>query len=193
MSGHNPYNQPWNTHPPNTNDTSHLLTTAQQYGAPNPPYQPGLPRSTDTRTSTNHGQIHPPQFSSTAPTHPEASHPTGNLNATSHNPIRAHQPPVVSPTLSRPEDLTHSVLEHRTPASEHQQWILGGDNGGQPSIYNTITPQGRRPTNGPPDASPKKCRIPDCTYNAYYDVSEQEQTEYCGQGHELWVYFDSYG
>ena len=35
------------------------------------------------------------------------------------------------------------------------------------------------------DASPQRCRIPDCTYNAYYDVSEQEQTEYCGQGHQL--------
>lgn len=40
-------------------------------------------------------------------------------------------------------------------------------------------------SNNPPDAGPKKCRIPDCTYNAYYDFSEQEQTEYCGQGHQL--------
>jgi hypothetical protein len=40
-------------------------------------------------------------------------------------------------------------------------------------------------TNSLPDAGPKRCRIPDCTYNAYYDFSEQEQTEYCGQGHQL--------
>ena len=35
------------------------------------------------------------------------------------------------------------------------------------------------------DAGPKRCRIPDCMYNAYYDVSEQEQMEYCGYGHQL--------
>jgi hypothetical protein len=48
------------------------------------------------------------------------------------------------------------------------------------------------PTNGPPDARFQKCRIPECPYNAFFDVSAQEQTEYCGQRHELWVYFDFY-
>ncbi|KAH9986061.1 hypothetical protein BJV77DRAFT_1030288 [Russula vinacea] len=120
MSGHNPYSnqQTWNPHHPTQMTyllvTSHLLTT-QQYGA-NPPYQPAPPRSMDTRSSTTHGQIHPPQFSLTSPTHTEASHPTGNLNATSHNPIRGHQPPVVSSSLNvprPPENLTHSGLLDR--------------------------------------------------------------------------------
>ncbi|KAI0260461.1 hypothetical protein BC834DRAFT_900807 [Gloeopeniophorella convolvens] len=31
----------------------------------------------------------------------------------------------------------------------------------------------------------QSCAIPDCPYKAYYNVSEQEQMEYCGQGHEL--------
>ena len=72
-------------------------------------------------------------------------------------------------------------------ASDHQ-WVPPGDGRNaanfpppsQPPIHNNI----------PHDASTKKCRIPDCTYNAYYDVFEQEQTEYCGKGHELWVWFD---
>lgn len=106
------------------------------------------------------------------------------------------------------------VLEHSL-ASNHQQWALpasGAGGGhfpnlpGQPPIYNNVAPSGRRrksctrfflhrdgvlidtidvATNSPPDATRKKCLIPDCTYNAYYDVSEQEQSEYCGHGHQL--------
>ena len=29
------------------------------------------------------------------------------------------------------------------------------------------------------------CRIPGCRNKAYYNYAEQEQTEYCGHGHEL--------
>lgn len=190
MSGHNGHNQfnqgSWNPHPSATNDmpaASHPLM-AQQYGAPPPLYSP---RSTDTMTSTPHGQIHPSQLSLSHPKVPLSSHPTGTA---SHNQTRGHQLPAVSPTLNVPHP--NSGLEHHSPGSEHQQWGFPGDGGsgihhpvspGQPPIYNDMgLPQGRRPTN---DARPKKCRIPDCTYNAYYDVSEEEQTEYCGQGHEL--------
>lgn len=45
-----------------------------------------------------------------------------------------------------------------------------------------------------PDVSPHtvpNCRIPNCQYKAYYNYAEQEQTEYCGQGHELCVYIDT--
>jgi len=171
------YNQTWaNSHSSATNDrpAPPRPPTTQQNGAFPPQHQP---RSADTVNSA----IHRP------------SHPT--RNATSHDHIRSHQPPVVSPTVSRPtEDLTHSRQDQHPPASDHQQWALAGDgrsgghfppSSGQPPIYNNMASSGRRPTNGPPDASHKKCRIPDCAYNAYYDFSEQEQTEYCGQGHEL--------
>jgi len=180
MSGSNQFNQSWG--PPVTDipTTSHPLT-APQYGAPPPPYQP---RNADTMNSTTHGQIHPAQLS---PLHSKPSHPTGN--PISHN---RHQPSVISPTL--PQDPT-SGLDHHTPASEHQQWNpQAAGSGGtarnpqisspQAPIYNSIS-QGRRMTNGLHDTSPKRCRIPDCSLYAYYDVSEQEQTEYCGQGHEL--------
>jgi hypothetical protein len=93
------------------------------------------------------------------------------VNATSHEHIRGHQPPVVSPTLSRPtEDLTRRGLEREfvssfssdisdlcsaelSPASDHQQWALPGDGGsgghfplspGQPPIYDDVTSPGRR-------------------------------------------------
>jgi len=192
MSGVNQFNQTWgNPHLPATNDipaTSHPLTS-QQPGAPTH-YQP---RNVDNMTSIPHGQIHPPQLSPTSLSHLKASHLSGNAN---HDHIRGHQPSVVSPTLHHPtEDPTRSRIEYHTPTSDHQQWVLDGGStrghlppsSGQPPTYHTISAHahGRRPTNDPPDASPKKCRIPDCTYNAYYDVSEQELTEYCGQGHEL--------
>jgi hypothetical protein len=114
-------------------------------------------------------EIHPPpQFSPTSPTHPKASHPHPTGNATSHDHIRGHQPPV-SPTVSRPtEDRTHSGLERRElvssfssdisdlcsaerpPPSDHQQWpgVLAGNGGSgghfppsssQPPIYNNVT------------------------------------------------------
>lgn len=183
------YNQNWATsHPSATNGgpaPSHPPTT-QQNGASTPQYQP---RSADTVNSAINRQIHPPpQFSPTSPTQPKASHhSTGN--ATSHDRVRH---PVVSPTAPRPTGLTPG-LEPHSAVSGHQQWVLPGDSigghfsssSGQQPIYNNMASTGRRPTNSPPDASPIKCRIPDCTYNAYYDDAEKEQTEYCGQGHEL--------
>jgi len=176
MSAPNQFNQTWGSPTTDIPTISHPLTTPQ-YGAPAPHYQP---RNVDTMTSATHGHIHPAQLS---PIHSKASHPTGN--SISHS---RHQPPVVSPTL--PQDPT-SGLEHHPSASEHQPWISDGGNGRHPQIspvqtpiYNSIS-QGRRVSNSLHDASPQKCRIPDCTLFAYYDVSEQEQTEYCGQGHEL--------
>ncbi|KAI0268476.1 hypothetical protein BGY98DRAFT_1190614 [Russula aff. rugulosa BPL654] len=191
MSGINQYSQTssWpNARSSATNEIqtpSHPLTT-QQHGAFPPQHQP---RGADTVNPTTHGQIQPStQFSPTSPTHPKASHPHPTRNATSHdpNPIRGHQPPVVSSTVPRPI----GDLERRSLASDQQQWALAGDGrsgrhfpppSGGPPIYNNISSNGGRQT----DAGPKRCRIPDCTYNAYYDVSEQEQTEYCGQGHQL--------
>ncbi|KAN0113625.1 hypothetical protein V8E52_007551 [Russula decolorans] len=182
-----------------TNDIpapSHPLPS-QQHGAFTPQQQP---RGADTVNSATHGQIHPlSQFPPTPLTHPKPSHTHPAASATSHD--HHVRPPVVSPTVPRPtESLPHSGLEQRSPASDHPPWVPVGDvqvgsaghfppsSSGQPHIYNNMPSSGRRPTNNPPDAgaaSPKKCRIPDCTYNAYYDFSEQVQTEYCGQGHEL--------
>jgi hypothetical protein len=106
-------------------------------------------------------------------------------------------------------DISDLCSAGRSLASDHQQWALAGDGrsgrhfpppSGGPPIYNNNSLNGRRksctrfctlqtgltdPNPIATDAGSKRCRIPDCTYNAYYDVSEQEQTEYCGQGHQL--------
>jgi len=132
-------------------------------------------------------------------------HPHTTGNTTSYGPIRGHQSQVVSPTVQCPTEVqAHSGLGQQSHAPDYQNFVtITGDDGsgpsgghfplssGQPpfSFYDNMTSSGRRSlaTNSPPqaDAGPKKCRIPDCTYNAHYDISEQEQTEYCGQGHEL--------
>src|SRR5712672_550978 len=44
------------------------------------------------------------------------------------------------------------------------------------------------PPNGGHDNSGKNCIIPGCPYPAYHNYADQEQTEYCGQGHELCVF-----
>jgi hypothetical protein len=63
--------------------------------------------------------------------------------------------------------------------------IYGSDGNLASHSYNPPPP----PPNDAPDFSPRAttqyCRIPGCGNKAYYDFAEQEQTEYCGQGHEL--------
>jgi hypothetical protein len=67
----------------------------------------------------------------------------------------------------------------------------------------TASSQDYRPPDGPPpsrtqddtlmsvDPNPgsqrQRCLIPNCPYSAFFNVAEEEQTEYCGQGHELCV------
>ena len=163
---------------------SHPLN-AQQHGAFTPQHQP---RGADTVNPTTHGrksltssklffliaayrtiEIQPStQFSPTSPTHPKASHPHPTRNATSHdpNPIRGHQPPVVSSTVPRPVgdlerefvspffgDISDLCSAGRSLASDHQQWALAGDGrsgrhfpppSGGPPIYNNNTSSGGR-------------------------------------------------
>jgi hypothetical protein len=159
-----------------------------------------------TGSATSHDYIRPPVVSPTVP------RPTEDLTRS------GLESGSVSSFSSDISDLCSP--EHSPPSDHQQwPGVLAGDGGSgghfppssfQPPIHNNIASSVRRrksctqlctlqtgltdihplATNNPPDASPNKCRIPDCTYNAYYDFSEQEQTEYCGQGHELWVWFD---
>jgi len=185
MDGQDPFNPPW-INPPN--DTPRSLNgshsdTIQHHGrgalpaaSTSPPYPP-------TTTSVPQGQFH------------SHAHSLGHHGS--------HQTPVDSPSLNP----LHSVgmsrpgSDRRPSPSDHQRWVSGenGGSGGRPSHapqndFNLDLKPHRPPHHDPIpstvplDSSPQSnqyCRIPGCRNRAYYNFAEQEQTEYCGHGHEL--------
>jgi len=72
-----------------------------------------------------------------------------------------------------------------------QGWSEGyNNNGSRPSQYssqrhNPPPPNGAHDDDTGPGISQKNCKIPGCPYPAYFNHADQEQTEYCGQAHEL--------
>lgn len=110
-----------------------------------------------------------------------------------------HPPPVGSASLNISQK-SFSGLDHRSSLSEHQPWPgehgrseghplhapqvpLRANDSGHPYISTAIPP-----STVPLDSSLRSnqyCRIPGCRNKAYYNYAEQEQTEYCGHGHEL--------
>jgi len=144
----------------------------------NQPWQPPATIDPSRPFTTQQTGAHPPRTMGTVNPANDGQIPPTQLPTTSLD-HRGHQPPLKQ----------HSF-------ASGQQWpgVPPGDGGAggllpnlssEPQIDNNMTSSGRRPTNNLPDATRKKCRIPDCTYPAYYDFAEQEQSEYCGQYHQL--------
>ncbi|KAH9992195.1 hypothetical protein BJV74DRAFT_401621 [Russula compacta] len=196
MSGHNPYNQTWN--PPATNDPLYVdpnhnaanssLRTLPQPGAPATLSSSSYPsRVVDTTASVPHGLS--PQYQPYTGSTPN-DHSRGRQSSLT-----------VAPSLGVPREHSRSGLENHLSPLENLPWDNRGGGGhlpqsqGQPAGYNM---HGRHPSqpyeqppqvpSSTPDVSPHtapNCRIPGCRYKAYYNYAEQEQTEYCGQGHEF--------
>jgi len=204
----NPYDQLWNTHSPPTTSTR---TTSDppsnpQYGAPalnavsTSPYPP---RSVVNAAPVSHGHglsQRPP----TSPTAPTTSNPTGSALYG----YRSHQSEERSLTglgyhFSAPEiqdwppaDNGGNINEGHLPPTLLQGQFQGRNDNQAPrpsrqSYQRRNPPSPPSPSPPPPnvayggDTSQKNCIIPDCPYPAYYNYADQEQTEYCGQGHEL--------
>jgi len=155
-------NRQWpNSQPSTINDTSHSLNS-QQPGAPIT-LQGDQPRGTGTMNPVpGYGLPYQPPV-----THHNTPYHAGNVAPNDSR--NTHQPAVVSPPIS--------------PAGAQNEGQFPFSRG--PTGPNFMEPPRNPQVNGPPSTSPPKCRIPDCTYNAYYDVAQQEQTEYCGDGHKL--------
>ncbi|KAH9957147.1 hypothetical protein BC827DRAFT_723071 [Russula dissimulans] len=207
-------NHSWNTHPSATNNIRTIADPPSnlppQYGAApvlNSPSVSLYPtRGMVTAASVPQGQS-PSQPPPIPPTVPTASSSIGSASSYVH--YRPHQSAVVSPppNASRPaEERSVAGLGYHLSAQENLNWAAPADNGGlltlsqgQSQGHNGNNLIGssrppRRPSRNNPPSPPapiapvdgqKNCIIPGCPYPAYYNFADQEQTEYCGQGHEL--------
>jgi len=201
----NGYNHPWNPHPSASNNTDLPSNPSQQYGAPllNPQSVSLYPtRGVVTPTSVSHGQT-PSQRPPISPTAPTTS---GSIGSASYDHYRVNQSSVVPPpqNASRPAEGRSVVgLGYHPSASD---WVAPANSGlllipsqGQSqghdgnNLIGSSRPPRRPSRNSPPSPPPpiatpdgqKRCIIPGCPYPAYYNYTDQEQTEYCGKGHEL--------
>jgi len=135
---------------------------------------------------------------SRSPQQPGAPNPYPSNGVNSESPGR-YQHVIGSPALNlvSPED-PFSELERLTSPSEFPQWESNDRGDLRPQISKPAPPRPppHQPYNPPVPPShtniqdvssgpSQNCIIPGCPYKAYYNYTEQEQTEYCGQGHEL--------
>ncbi|KAI0298056.1 hypothetical protein B0F90DRAFT_839633 [Multifurca ochricompacta] len=170
-------------------------------------------RSAASRSHRHHHQHsgpHRQQLTTTLAVSPplNMSHPMAELprsgqegggldNPMNQSTASVHEPwiPAAGARDGRPVTLSHQrpapVVDYNmAPPSRSQPVEQQQRHNLALKTYSSHRPQaqqeGVRPP--PPTASShaaQKCIIPDCPYKAYYNYAEQEQTEYCGQGHEL--------
>ncbi|KAI9511944.1 hypothetical protein F5148DRAFT_1167740 [Russula earlei] len=131
-------------------------------------------------------------ISLTVPTTP--SHGLAGISYTGHQSFVASPPPNIPRTGERP---LRRGVENNATASGNLPWgptvsdgnrvHLSLSQGQSQGYYNhdpTPPVQSHRAPNSTPDGS-QNCMIPGCPLKAYYNYADREQTEYCGQGHEL--------
>jgi len=176
----------------------------------NPNGAPHNPTGSPPNTLPQYGA--PPQAH---PTFPFTAVPQGPIPPSeSFEHRRGPQSPVALNIPPCHVEQPRSGLDGRPSPSEHPRWdnntsgglphqVSQGHPGGYTDINSSAKPAQPRRTsyayNPPPPPPPplteerefsprtatQYCRIPDCRNKAFYDFAEQEQTEYCGQGHEL--------